>query len=142
MEEQYLSQQNQDAARKTAHPMESEPIDSHTIASVPITAQSNQISETVNTILNGVRMSNNDVQCIKDELSQLQHQLRRLESDLLPLKLGVEENNNSLQGSALNRVNVNEYPTMTNENTDDTQYAHHDGTFVWKITKFEEKKGT
>lgn len=97
--------------------------------STPITTELNEADK--------IRTLSNDIECT---INQVQHET--LETGLGELKFGVEEIKDSSPTSSLNQNSSSEHPAITDENTDDTQCISYDGTCVWRIANFKEKRST
>ncbi len=151
MEEHYLSQQHQDAILKIVHQMRSQLIDTQmdidpsraTTATVSdsATAQVLELYETLNILTGGIEALNDDGQRLSNESLQSQIKLQTLTEDFSKVQLSVEESHNFLQGVKHNQDILNQDLVSLKEKINDMQYVSYDGTFVLKITNFQEKMG-
>jgi hypothetical protein len=149
MEEHYLTQQHQDAILKIVHQMRSQLIDTKmdidlpraTTATVsdPATAQVLELYETLNILTGGIEALNDDGQRLSNESLQSQIKLQTLTEDFSKVQLSVEESHSFLKGVKHNQDILNQDLSSLKEKVNDIQYVSYDGTFVWKITNFQEK---
>ncbi|CAF1389685.1 unnamed protein product, partial [Rotaria sordida] len=78
-------------------------------------------------------------QRLTNESLQCQIKLQKLAEEFSQVKLSAEESHGFLEGVKQNQDILNQDVESLKEIINDMQYVSYDGTFVWKITKFQEK---
>ncbi|CAF4066517.1 unnamed protein product, partial [Rotaria sordida] len=100
-EEHFLTKQHQDAILKVVRQMRSQLLDTQmdtdvdrttsTTTSYPVSAQLQELHETLNILAGGIETLNNDGQHLTNESLQCQIKLQKLAEDFSQVKLSVEE---------------------------------------------------
>jgi chromosome segregation ATPase len=149
MEEHYLTQQHQDAILKVVHQMQSQLLDSQmdtdlprtttTTASNPASAQLQEIHEALDILSGGIETLNDDAQRLSNDSLQSQIKLQALAEEFSQTKVSVEESHIFLQGVKHNQDILDQDLSSLKEKINDMQSVSYDGSFVWKITNFQEK---
>ncbi|CAF3744782.1 unnamed protein product [Rotaria sordida] len=148
-EEHYLTTHHQEAILKVVRHMRSQLLDTKmetdvtrtttAVTSDPALIQLQEFYETLNILAGGIETLNDDGQRISNELLQCQIKLQTLVEDFSQVKLSVEESHSFLEGVKHNQDILNQDLTSLKEKINDMQYVSYDGTFIWKITNFQEK---
>ena len=108
-------------------------------ANDPSIAQLQEIHDTLNILSGGIETLNDDAQRLSNESLQSQIKLQATAEELLQVKESVEESRMFLEGVKHNQDILNQDFSSLKEKIDDMQYVSYDGSFVWKITNFQEK---
>ncbi|CAF1001423.1 unnamed protein product [Rotaria sordida] len=148
-EEHYLTTHHQEAILKVVRHMRSQLLDTKmetditrtttAVTSDPALIQLQEFYETLNILAGGIETLNDDGQRISNELLQCHIKLQTLVEDFSQVKLSVEESHSFLEGVKQNQDILNQDLTSLKEKINDMQYVSYDGTFIWKITNFQEK---
>ncbi|CAF1187064.1 unnamed protein product [Rotaria sordida] len=148
-EEHFLTKQHQDAILKVVRQMKSQLLGTHmdtdvdrttsATTSYPASAQLQELYEALNILAGGIETLNNDGQRLTNESLQCQIKLQKLAEEFSQVKLSAEESHGFLEGVKQNQDILNQDVESLKEIINDMQYVSYDGTFVWKITKFQEK---
>ena len=101
--------------------------------------QLEELDEMIRVLSSATNTINDDAQRLDRELGEHQMKLQRLTENVSNVKLGVEEQSALLQGMTRNLEILNQDLLSLQEKIDDMQNVSNDGTFTWKITKFQEK---
>ncbi|CAF3513696.1 unnamed protein product [Rotaria sp. Silwood1] len=149
MTEHYLTEKHQHSILKVVRRMSSQlndtqmdidlPRTTAVEASNPVTVQLQELYEMLHILTDGIETLNKDQEHLMNELLQLQITHPVLAEQLSNIKLSVEETNAFLQGVKHNQDILNEDLASLQEKINDLKYVSYDGTFVWKITNFQEK---
>jgi chromosome segregation ATPase len=102
-------------------------------------AQLHEVYETLNILSRGIETLNDDGQRLSNESLQAQIKLQALTKEFSEVKLSVEESHSYLEGVKHNQDILNQDLSSLKEKINDMQYVSYDGSFVWKITNFQEK---
>jgi chromosome segregation ATPase len=105
----------------------------------PTLAQLQEIHDTLNILSGGIWTLNDDAQRLSNESLQSQIKIQALTEDFLHVKESVEESRNFLEGVKQNQDILNQDFSSLKDKINDMQYVSYDGSFVWKITNFQEK---
>ncbi|CAF1234435.1 unnamed protein product [Rotaria sp. Silwood1] len=98
-----------------------------------------KLYETLHILTGGIETLSDDGQHLSNESLQLQIKLQSLIEDFSQLKLSMEESHSFLEGVKYNQDVLNQDLASLKEKINDMQYVSYDGTFIWKITNFQEK---
>ncbi|CAF3008343.1 unnamed protein product [Rotaria sp. Silwood2] len=149
MKEHYLTEQHQHVTAIAVRQIVSQlnDIQMHknlfraTIAehSNPTTTQIEELYETFNIFSGGIETLNNDQQRLNNESFRVQNVFPTLTEELSKLKLSVETSNVFLDEIEQNQDILNRVFASLQETINESQNISYDGTFVWKITNFQEK---
>ncbi|CAF3457156.1 unnamed protein product [Rotaria sp. Silwood1] len=148
-EEHFLTKAHQDAILKVVRQMRSQLLDrqmntdvaraTSTTTSDPASAQLQELYEILNILAGGIEPLNDDGRRLSNESLQCQIKLQKLAENFSQVKLSIEESNSFLEGVKQNQEILNQDLASLKERINDMQYVSYDGTFVWKITNFQEK---
>ncbi|CAF1097761.1 unnamed protein product [Rotaria sordida] len=135
MENHYLTEQHQQASQLNDRQID---FDSSLFTDARAcntdTAQLKEVNERLNMWVGGIEILTNDEQHLAHDLLQMPITLSTLTEESSNVKSSIEELNAFLGG-----VKHNQDLSLVQENIDDLQHVSYDGTFVWKITNFQEK---
>ena len=98
-----------------------------------------ELYETLNILSGGVETLSDDGQRLNNESLQCQIKLHTLIHDFSQVKLAVDETKCFLEGMTPNQNILKQDLASLKEEIDYMQHVSYDGTFVWKITNFQEK---
>ncbi|CAF4979367.1 unnamed protein product [Rotaria sp. Silwood1] len=101
--------------------------------------QLKELHETINILTNGSETLNEDVQRLNTEALDYQNKLQHLTETVSNLKVAVEEEHGFDEAIVGNLKVLNQDLVLLQEKIDNMQHVSYDGTFVWKITKLQEK---
>ena len=101
--------------------------------------QLEELYETIRILGNGAQTLNEDAERLNSELHEHETKLQSLIENASQVKVAVEEENALLEGIMRNVEILNQDLVSLQEKIDDMQHISYDGTFTWKITKFQEK---
>ncbi|CAF4467068.1 unnamed protein product [Rotaria sp. Silwood2] len=148
-EEHFLTKPHQDAILKVVRQMRSQLLDRQMNTDVartasattndPASAHLQELYETLNILAGGIETLDDDGQRLSNESLQCQIKLQKLAEDFSQVKLSIEESDLFLEGVKQNQEILNQDLASLQERINDIQYVSYDGTFVWKITHFQEK---
>jgi hypothetical protein len=110
-----------------------------TIMGDPTITHLQEIYETLNILSGGIATLNDDGQGVSNQLLQSQIKLQALAEEFSQVKSSVEESHRFLEGVKHNEGTHHQDLSSLKEKINDMQYVSYDGTFVWKITNFQEK---
>jgi chromosome segregation ATPase len=149
MEEHCRTQKHQETIMKVVLQMRSQLLDTRmdtdlsqtttTTTNDPTLAQLQEIHDTLNILSGGIETLNDDGQRLSNESLQSQIKLQTLTEEFLHVKESVEESRNFLEGVKQNQDILNQDFSSLKDKINDMQYVSYDGSFVWKITNFQEK---
>ncbi|CAF1476967.1 unnamed protein product [Rotaria sp. Silwood1] len=105
-------------------------------------AQVQELYETLNVLSGGIETLNDDGQRLSNVSLQCQIKLQTLVEGFLQIKLSVEESQSFLEGVKHNQDILNQDLASLKEKINDIEHVSYDGTFIWKITNFQEKMST
>ncbi|CAF2842097.1 unnamed protein product [Rotaria sp. Silwood2] len=105
----------------------------------PASAHLQELYETLNILAGGIETLDDDGQRLSNESLQCQIKLQKLAEDFSQVKLSIEESGWFLEGVKQTQEILNQDLASLQERINDIQYVSYDGTFVWKITHFQEK---
>ena len=103
-------------------------------------AQVQEVYETIDVLAGGVQALNEDAQRLSNEEIQLQIQLESITNEFSKLKSSIEEQSTYLDGVKSNQEILHQDIVSLKQKIEDAQFISYDGTLVWKITNFAEKK--
>ena len=98
--------------------------------------QLQQIHETINILVGGISVLNDDIQRLSNESVRMQSSVESLTQDYASLKTSIEEHTAFLNGFNINQGIIQQDLESLKQTVDDMQYASYDGTLTWKITDF------
>ncbi len=101
--------------------------------------QLEELDETMGILASGSEALKKDVEGMKSGLVEHENRLQSLAEDVSKLKLSVERDNIFLEEIQSHLEIFSQYLMSLKEKIDEMQHVSHDGTFIWKITKFQEK---
>jgi FtsZ-binding cell division protein ZapB len=101
-----------------------------------ISAQMQEVYETINILAGGIQTLNDDTQRLSSDSIRLQSTIESLTNEFATLKLSIQEQVAFVDRSKSDQQDV----ASLKQTVDDMQYVSYDGTFIWKITNFREKK--
>ncbi|CAF4687999.1 unnamed protein product [Rotaria sp. Silwood2] len=145
IDDQYLTEPHQHAVYQESSQLNDRQIDVdfprviNAGACNPDTVQSPEVNERLNIVIGGTETLTNNEQRLRNESLQMQIRLSTSVEELSKTKLSIEESNTSLEGVKCNLDIVNQDLASLEENINDFKYIPHDGTFLWKITNFQEE---
>jgi chromosome segregation ATPase len=152
MEEHYLTQQHQDAILKVVHQMQSQLLDSQMDTDLPRTTtaatsetavtQLQEIRDALDILSGGMNILNGDAQRLSNDSLQSRIHLQALAEKFSQVKVSVEESHIFLQEVQHNQDILNQDLSSLKENINDMPSISYDGSFVWKISNFQEKMST
>jgi hypothetical protein len=103
--------------------------------------QMQELNEIILILGNGVEILNEDTQRLNNELVEQRMKLQNLLENFSKVKLADEETNVFLEGVKPNHEILNQELVSLTKKIDDMQHVSYDGTYTWKITKFQERMG-
>ncbi|CAF3030963.1 unnamed protein product [Rotaria sp. Silwood2] len=142
--DQYLTEPHQHSVYQESSQLNDRQIDVDSLrvtnagACNPDTTQSSEVNESLKIVVDNIETLINDEQRLRNILLQIQIRLPILTKEISKVKLSIEESNAFLEAVKCNRNIVNQDLALQ-ENINDFQYVSYDGTFVWKITNFQER---
>ncbi|CAF3407607.1 unnamed protein product [Rotaria sp. Silwood1] len=101
--------------------------------------QLEELHESINILTNGSEALNEDAQRLNTEALDYQDKLQHLTETVSNLKVAVEEEHGFDEAIVRNLEVLNQDLVSLQEKIDNMQHVSYDGTFVWKITKLQEK---
>jgi predicted nucleic acid-binding Zn-ribbon protein len=101
--------------------------------------QLEELDETLRILASGSQTLNEDVQRLNNDLLEHETKLQSLTENVLQVKMAIQEENDLSEKITENVEVLNQDLMSLKEKIDDMQYISYDGTFTWKITKFQEK---
>ncbi|CAF2658131.1 unnamed protein product [Rotaria sp. Silwood2] len=104
-----------------------------------VLSQLDELQEAMSMFENGAETLNEDVQCLNTELLEHQNKLQHLKENASNVKLAVEEEHMSYEAMMRNLEVLSQELMSLKDKIDEMQYVSYDGTFLWKITNFQEK---
>jgi predicted nucleic acid-binding Zn-ribbon protein len=107
-----------------------------------LSAQMQEIYETINILASGIQALNDDTQRLSSDSIRLQTSIDSLSQDFQSLKLSIEEQGAFLDGIKPNQEILQQDVASLKQKVDDMQYVSYDGTLIWKISGFREKMST
>jgi hypothetical protein len=127
--------------KKSLAQTETDPSRSTTVVAVDLdTVRFQELCETLSILLDDkVILSNDGQQCLNNALIQCQKKFPTLTLDFLRAKVSIQETHSFLDGVKHNPDILNQDLASLKEKINDMQPISYDGTFVWKITNFQEK---
>jgi hypothetical protein len=144
-----LTQQHQNAIPKVVHQMNSQLRNSQINTDLPRTTTATvgdpavgplqEIYETLNILSGGTETLNDDVQHLNIASLQSHPKLQTLIEDFAQVKVSTEESHSFLEEVKRNEGIHHQDLSSLKEKINDMQSVSYDGSFVWKITNFQEK---
>ncbi len=101
--------------------------------------QLEELHEAISVLASGINTLNADTQRLNTELIEHETKLQNLIENVSKVKIAVEEDNALLDEKPRKTDVINQDLASLQEKIDDMQYVSYDGTFTWKIPKFQEK---
>jgi hypothetical protein len=98
-----------------------------------------ELNEVIVTLRNGIDILNEDTQRINTELIEQQIKLHNLMEKFLNVHLAVSRKKASLEEIRSNGEILKQALLLMTKTINDMRYVSHDGTLIWKITKFQAK---
>jgi uncharacterized protein YoxC len=98
-----------------------------------------ELYETLSIFASSSEALQKDVEGMKSGLVEHENRLQILAEDVSSGKSSIEEENPLLQGIRQNLDIISQDLMSLEEKIDEMQHVSHDGTFIWKITKLQEK---
>ncbi|CAF3031230.1 unnamed protein product [Rotaria sp. Silwood2] len=105
----------------------------------PASCQLEEFYEMLNILTGGIETLASDEQRLNNESLQMQITLSTLAEESSKVKLSIEESKMFLEAMKYNQDILNHDFVSLQEKINDLECVSYDGTFVWKITSFQEK---
>ncbi|CAF1320499.1 unnamed protein product [Rotaria sordida] len=98
-----------------------------------------QLFETMDILIGGLNVINDDTQRLTSESFQYQHSLQSVSEDASKLKIAIEATHSSINAHRTNQQILEESLNSCKQQLDDQKNISIDGTLLWKITNLQQK---
>jgi len=113
-----------------------------TTTAIDVNSTVNQLEaldEAISIFASGSEALKKDVEGMNSGLVEHEKKLQSLTKDVLSVKSSIDEENALREGVGQNLDILSQDLVSLEEKIDEMQHVSYDGTFTWKITKFQEK---
>lgn len=112
-----------------------------TTSNVSSNIDSKQLDKSLGFLVNGIQSLNDDSQRLFTESMHLQNTAQSLSEDYSKIKVAVQETSALLDAQKSNQQILEQSLASIQQQIDDLRNVSYDGTYIWKITNFQQVLG-